>query len=242
MGTHLSKAFSAAGHKIVVYTRHDASHLLNDVSGLVWTNNLKNFRRGFDFIIITVNDNQINQVCSELETEEGIVLHTSGSTEMNVLGKLKDYGVFYPLQSFRKNRKLNYPEIPVFVEANTIENLRKIKILASGIFGSVVEMTSNQRMKLHLGAVVVNNFSNHLYTLSRDFLDRNDIQFSYLFPLIGETATRLKDQEPRDLQTGPARRNDNKVIEEHLAMLSENPDLLEIYKQLTSSIKKWHRE
>lgn len=97
-------------------------------------------------------------------------------------------------------------------------------------------------MKLHLGAVVVNNFSNHLYTLSRDFLGRNDIQFSYLFPLIGETATRLKDQEPRDLQTGPARRNDNKVIEEHLAMLSENPDLLEIYKQLTSSIKKWHRE
>ncbi len=238
VGSHLCRAFSKAGHQIVVYTRRGADHLLNDVSGLVWTKHLSSFRRGYDFIIIAINDDSIGNVAAELNPEEGIILHTSGSTEMDILKRSNssNYGVFYPLQSFRKDLALNYAEIPVFIEGNTKNTLNKIKILAESFSKNVVEMESDQRKRLHLAAVIVNNFSNHLYCLSQEYLNKHKITFDHLLPLIKETASRLDVNKASEMQTGPAMRNDSKIMNEHRKMLESKDELLSIYELISSSI------
>ena len=244
VGTHLCLAFSNAGHRVVVYTRRGATHLLKDVRNLVWTGELNSFKRGFDFIIIAVHDDGIHELAKKLEPEEGIVMHTSGNTKLDVFkgGKIKSYGVFYPLQSFHKKDKLKYAKIPVYIEANNKENLRKIRKLGRSFSNVVIDMNTEQRKRLHLAAVIVNNFSNHLFTLSEQYLKQYDISFKNLLPLLNTTTKRLDMNDPGDMQTGPAMRNDLKVIEEHLDKLKDEKELKEIYEIMTNSIlQKYHK-
>ena len=238
VGSHLARAFSNAGHKITVFTRRGATHLLSDVHPLTWTEHLHTLRHGFDFIIIAVNDDSIADVAKELNPEDGILMHTSGSTDVEVLCSSgnNDCGVFYPLQSFQKDLPLNYKEIPVFIESMNPENLDKIKELAKAFSGDAVVMDSAQRKRLHLAAVIVNNFANHLYRLSQDYLNLHKLTFHHLLPLIKETATRLEKSNASEMQTGPARRNDTAVMDDHLKMLDEYPEIREIYSMMSESI------
>jgi len=243
VGSHLSRAFSAAGNKITVYTRRGATHLLEDVRGLVWTEHLSSFRRGYDFIIIAVNDASIGEVAAKIVPEEGIVVHTSGSTSIDVLSqnKLSHYGVMYPLQSFKTDIQLNYKEIPLFIEGGSDNDLKKIRILAESFSPIVIDMISEQRKRLHLAGVAVNNFTNHLYNLSEEYLSEHQISYKHLLPLIKETARRIEKNKPSEMQTGPAKRGDKHILEEHINMLEKKKEFKELYALISNSIGKRYK-
>lgn len=216
--------------------------MLDDVSNLSWTERLVNLKYGNDFLFITVNDDSISEIVKKLKGADGIILHTSGSVDIKALSSLTNFGVFYPLQSFKTGLVFDYKEIPFFIEANNIKNLKKISNLAKTITSRIIEMSSEKRKQLHLSAVIVNNFTNHLYTLSRDYLNDNNLNFRYLLPLIEETASRMVNYEPYKIQTGPAKRNDISILEEHIDMLNMHKDLQMVYKLMSESIKKRHSE
>ena len=156
---------------------------------------------------------------------------------MEALSKRNRKGVFYPLQTFSKNREVNFNTIPICIEAKEEADLELLTNLGNSLSEKVVEIDSDERSKLHLAAVFVNNFVNHLYAIGDDILGNNELSFDLLHPLIEETASKVKTLSPSEVQTGPARRGDQKTIEKHLHLLTEGPES-ELYQQLTESLMK----
>ncbi|WP_037321384.1 Rossmann-like and DUF2520 domain-containing protein [Salegentibacter sp. Hel_I_6] len=235
---HLFKAFSKAKNIKVtqVYNHRDES--LEYFSKFTETSTeIRNLKSG-DFYILALKDDVIPEIAQDLKSKNGIVLHTSGAVSLNSLECLTNLGVFYPLQTFSKNKAVDFSEIPVCIEANSIENLERIKALASAITRDIREINSEQRKALHLAAVFVNNFSNHLYSIGAEICKTNQVDFSILKPLIKETASKMESLSPKDAQTGPALRNDQKTIETHLKLLSKKDK--DIYSLLTQSIQDFH--
>jgi predicted short-subunit dehydrogenase-like oxidoreductase (DUF2520 family) len=145
------------------------------------------------------------------------------------------FGVFYPLQSLKKEVG-HLPDIPIVIDANDASTLKVLEALAHSISDKVVEAGDEQRMKLHLAAVIVNNFVNHLYALAEMYCKKEGLDFSLLLPLIKETAERLDKIPPSHSQTGPAVRNDRVTIEKHLELLKNYPQLRKVYELLTENI------
>ncbi len=191
-----------------------------------------------ELYIIAINDEAIPGVADQLKVSSGLVAHTSGSVDMAALQDYENYGVFYPLQTFSKSKPVDFSEVPVCLEANSPENLDFLKKLALMISNKVFEVNSEQRRALHLSAVFVNNFSNHLFAIAQEYCNKNELPFDILRPLIKETVAKIEILEPFSAQTGPAIRNDHKTIQAHLQMLDENNQ--KIYSILTDSIQKLH--
>jgi predicted short-subunit dehydrogenase-like oxidoreductase (DUF2520 family) len=187
---------------------------------------------------MALKDDIVPKIASKIKNDKGVVLHTSGAVGINAMESATNFGVFYPLQTFSKNKALDFAEIPVCIEANSPENLEKIRSLASEITKDVREINSEQRKALHVAAVFVNNFSNRLYSIGAEICAENKIDFSILKPLIAETASKIESLKPQEAQTGPALRNDQKTIEAHLAFLSKKHK--DIYSLLTQSIQDLH--
>jgi predicted short-subunit dehydrogenase-like oxidoreductase (DUF2520 family) len=97
-------------------------------------------------------------------------------------------------------------------------------------------MTSEQRLVLHIAAVFACNFSNHVYAIAQQLVESKGISFDYLRPLIAETAANVQQALPSEVQTGPAIRKDEKILQKHLDFLKEKPQLQEIYRLLSQSI------
>lgn len=191
-----------------------------------------------DIYILAVRDEAISEVAQKLNINKGLVVHTSGSVAMENLSMLDNFGIFYPLQTFSKNKEVSFSDIPICIEANSEENLAILKELGNIISTKVFEVNSEQRRAIHLSAVIVNNFTNHLFTIAADYCHENELPFDILRPLIQETFEKIQDLPPYDAQTGPALRNDEKTIETHLQMLNEDRQM--VYKTLTDSIQKTH--
>ena len=191
-----------------------------------------------DLYIIAIKDEAVEDFAAKLNVDQGIVAHTSGSQPMEALSRFENFGVFYPLQTFSKNKPVNFKEIPICLEANSQENLDFLKEVASLVSDKNFEVNSEQRRALHVSAVFVNNFSNHLFTLADDYCRENDLPFEILRPLIKETVSKIETLDPFSAQTGPALRNDQKTISAHLELLDE--DKKKIYTILTESIQKLH--
>ncbi|APS39490.1 Rossmann-like and DUF2520 domain-containing protein [Salegentibacter sp. T436] len=235
---HLFRAFSEAENTRVIQVYNHLEENLNYFKDYTNTTNRISDLKSADFYLLALKDDVIADVAHNLKDLPGIVLHTSGAVSLNALENLSNFGVFYPLQTFSKNKLVDFGEIPVCIEANSAENLEKIKKLALEITKDVREVNSEQRKALHLAAVFVNNFSNHLYTLGAEICEKNQVDFSILRPLIKETASKIESLAPKDAQTGPAIRNDQKTIEAHLRLLpKKNKD---IYSILTQSIQDFH--
>ena len=235
---HLFRAFSEAENTRVIQVYNHLEENLNYFKDYTNTTNRISDLKSADFYLLALKDDVIADVAHNLKDLPGIVLHTSGAVSLNALENLSNFGVFYPLQTFSKNKLVDFGEIPVCIEANSAENLEKIKKLALEITKNVREVNSEQRKALHLAAVFVNNFSNHLYTLGAEICEKNQVDFSILRPLIKETASKIESLAPKDAQTGPAIRNDQKTIEAHLRLLpKKNKD---IYSILTQSIQDFH--
>jgi hypothetical protein len=149
-----------------------------------------------------------------------------------------NYGIFYPIQSFTKDIPLNFKKVPIIIEANNAEALEKLKSFAESISERVIEMDLEKRQKLNIAGVFVNNFTNHLYHLMDEYLEKESIDFSILHPIIQNTVDKIKIKNPRACQTGPAIRKDQETIENQKKILEKEIDLLKIYNEFTQGITK----
>lgn len=197
-------------------------------------NELKNLGDA-DLYIAAVSDDAIAEISQKLPPDYTLV-HTSGTVALDVLGRQSKRGVFYPLQSFSKGHSVAFDQIPICLEANNAETMELLERLAAQISQKVVHINSQDRLNLHLGAVLVNNFTNHLYTLSYHHLKQKGLSLDLLHPLILETAQKAVVIGPEWSQTGPAKRGDLKTIERHLGLI-EDEQLKEMYNLLSDSIR-----
>lgn len=188
-----------------------------------------------DLCIIAVSDNAINTVSQEIKIKNCVVAHTSGSMPLDILSH-DQRGVFYPLQTFSKNKAVDFKNIPIAIEASNSEDQKLLETVGKSISEHVYCINSEQRKALHVAAVFACNFVNHMYTLGEEICREHQMSFDLLRPLIAETASKIEVLSPKDAQTGPAIRHDQKTIEAHLAMLS-NQNQKNIYALLTQSIQ-----
>ena len=194
-----------------------------------------------DYYIIAVSDNAVKEVSQAIAPyiRNGIVCHTSGSVPLDILdNRIQKRGVFYPLQSFSQGVTVDFQKVPLLIEGNTPESEAKLHELARIISPHVSSVTSEKREKVHLAAVFINNFTNHLFTLGSRIMEEAHLPFGYLKPLLQNTFEKITQNEssPETLQTGPAARNDMETIERHRRLLQEYPDLLKVYDAMTDSI------
>lgn len=186
--------------------------------------------------IIAVSDKAIADVSKQMPFQNRIVVHTSGAASLDVLDTKNRKGVFYPLQTFSKNKEIDFSIIPLCLEAENTFDFRVLETVAKSISNAVFAINSDQRKALHVAAVFVNNFTNHLYHIGQEICEEHQVPFEILRPLIQETAEKINTLNPVDAQTGPAKRNDLVTIDAHLAYLtSENQK--NIYKLITQSIQ-----
>lgn len=242
VATHMANAFKENGAEIAqVWSRDlvNAQALAIEV-GAEAISDLKEVDAYADLYLIAVKDDAIAKVAKGLKNINGLVVHTSGATGMDVLQDHKDYGVFYPLQTFSKSQPIDFIHVPLCLEANTEENMTSLQMIAMKLSPLIYEVDTRKREILHVAGVFACNFVNHLYELSNQILKKNDLDFEMLRPLIMETALKVQEALPEEVQTGPAIRNDKKTILKHEELLKKTPHLQDIYKNLSNSIKKTH--
>jgi len=243
VATVLGSKLLEAGHDIVqVYGRNaeEAKHLALqlDANPALEYDQIK---PGADLYLVAIADAALPELHEHVKLDDELIVHTAGSVMKDVLKPIsKNYGVLYPLQSLRKN-KLFVEEIPLMVDANNEQSIETLKAVAASISDKVTVATDIQRLQMHLAAVIVNNFVNNLYVLAEQYCKNHDLDFTNLMPLIKETITKLPNQSPQQLQTGPAMRNDLVTIEKHLDLLKDDERLRTIYQLLTQSIKETQR-
>ncbi|MBT8179836.1 MAG: DUF2520 domain-containing protein [Eudoraea sp.] len=189
-----------------------------------------------DIYIIAVSDDAIHTVSQYIKNKKSIIAHCSGGMGLETLTEGSDRGVFYPLQSFSKGRKIDFSEVPLCIEGSSEIVLEKLISLGRTISQICVPINSKQRLAMHLAAVYTNNFTNHLLFKASQICEENDLPFSLLMPLLKETVSKLGILSPYDAQTGPARRNDRKTQEKHMKIISNKQDR-EIYALLSEAIQ-----
>ena len=219
---------------VQVYTRQKStlSHLL-DFNKI--TDDWKTLVEA-DLFIIAVSDEAISTVSEQIPYKNKLVVHTSGGISLEAIASNNRKGVFYPLQTFSKNKAVNFKSIPICIESQNASDYQLLQNVAQAISDSVFAINSEQRKALHVAAVFVNNFTNHLYKIGNDICIENNVPFEILKPLIQETAEKITQLSPNEAQTGPAIRNDIETINAHLSFLSDE-NQKNIYNILTQSIQ-----
>jgi predicted short-subunit dehydrogenase-like oxidoreductase (DUF2520 family) len=189
-----------------------------------------------DVYVISVSDKAIEEVSNQIPFTNKLVVHTSGTMGFDVINPKNKRGVFYPLQTFSKSKEVDMKSVPFCLETENIEDYKTIENLAKSLSNSVYAINGEQRKSLHISAVFVSNFVNHMYQIGNALCEENNVPFAILQPLIEETANKIKTLTPTDAQTGPAIRNDEPTIQKHLEAL-ENPIYKELYQKITLSIQ-----
>ena len=239
VATHLGIALKNSNYTIVqVYSKsiENAKVLANKLDAQ-FINNLSKLKSA-DLIIVCINDDAILSVLSQIKNTA--IVHTSGSIGLDVFKqKFTNYGVFYPLQTFNKEVDINILEIPFCIEGNSLGFEKQLIKIAKALSNNVVKMNSQQRKQLHIAAVFACNFSNHMYSIADDLLAKKNIDFKILLPLIRKTNANLESYRPKEVQTGPAKRKDTAIIQEHIATIKEN-EIKELYHRISDNIIKYH--
>jgi predicted short-subunit dehydrogenase-like oxidoreductase (DUF2520 family) len=241
--TILSKLLQANGFNIKQVISRNIKHaeILANELNCSYTDFSSPIDETADIYLIAVSDKVIQEVVNYIPKNNKLILHTAGSVSINVLKNITNqFGVLYPLQSLRKEIDA-IPEIPFLVDGNNQEVVEMIMQIGKKISNQVAFANDEMRLKLHLSAVIVNNFTNHLYTIAADFCKREQLEFELLKPLIFETANRLISVHPNEVQTGPAIRNDATTIEQHEKLLANYPELKELYIYFTKQISSFYR-
>jgi predicted short-subunit dehydrogenase-like oxidoreductase (DUF2520 family) len=240
LATRLAKTLNESGGDIAqIYSRTlENAKTLAELVGATYTDDIEQVNREADLYIFSVKDDALPDILSRMSKTTGVWVHTAGSVSMDIFSKYTDsYGVIYPLQTFGKGRAVNFADIPVFIEGSSSSVTNFLEMTAKRISKNVNYMASEKRLYLHLAAVFACNFANHLYTISSEILEKENIPFDVLRPLIAETTAKVMDIPPKEAQTGPAVRFDETVINKHLDLLTDS-DLKEIYSLLSGSIYK----
>lgn len=239
---HLAPALLRAGMNLCqIYSRTlESARELGRKTGITYTSDTFAVYPDGDIYIFCVSDDALLSVFKSLRiNEEALILHTSGSVPLDIFKPYRQhYGVLYPLQTFSKTRNLDFGEIPLCIEAPDKEVLKTIGQIADKLSSKVYEISSEKRKKLHLAAVLANNFTNHLYHMAGKLLEKEDLDFNLLRPLIFETAHKVMQMIPENAQTGPARRGDTNILNLHKSMLKDNRDIQTLYVLLSQSIQQ----
>lgn len=236
VATQLALALKKAGHNIQeIYSKskENTTELAVKVSAKS-IETITDLKHSVDFIIISINDDEISSVSKMISSTKATVLHTSGSVELEVLNNNLTSGVLYPLQTLSKDENTNFNQVPILIEGDSKETTLKIEQLAKSISSNVELNNSEQRKALHLAAVMSNNFTNHIFTLLREFSNENNINFDLLQPLINKTISKENEQ------TGPAKRNDLNTLNKHLEMLNNNPKTKDLYRSISNHILSYY--
>lgn len=243
VGGHLARRFEEKGVEVLqVLTRHwDRHEGLTKLLKARFITSFEDIATDADAYILAVNDAAISEVAEKIskKVSNRLIAHTSGATAGTILLPFSSrFGILYPLQTFSEVRTQDWDNLPVCVDANTAEDLALLHKLALHLSPNVYEITDEQRSILHVAATFVNNFGNYLYQIAEQIVESEDIPFRLLKPLIVETAAKVQNHSPADMQTGPARRGDLKTIENHLSYLEKYPDFRELYRTMTALIQK----
>lgn len=245
LATHLSLALQATGNEISqVYSRtlQSAKELASKLN-CSFTNATGEIHTEPDIYFVALTDSAVNEVLSKISFNNKLVVHCSGSLGINILDNYsRQTGVFYPLQTFSKNRAINFKNIPVFIEANSPKTENILLNLGKTISNSVSVLNTEKRKYLHIAAVFACNFTNHMYTIANELLKEKDIPFEVLRPLIFETASRVQEMVPKDAQTGPAVRFDKNIIDFHLNELKRTGNYSELYNSISKCIFEYHKK
>lgn len=261
LATHLGKALHAAGHDMVqVFSRTmQSAETLASLLDAEPLTDIAQVRDDADVYIFSVKDSALLQLVAQLCRHEAdglgedgavnalrkakkgeherVFLHTAGSMPMSVFkGMAQHYGVLYPMQTFSKQREVDFSIIPCFVEANDEFAQKQIEGMAREISGRVYQLSSEDRKYLHLSAVFACNFANHCYAISQELLEEHGIPFDVMLPLINETAAKVHEMKPKDAQTGPAVRYDENVIDKQSKLLENHPHFKKVYDSMSKSI------
>ena len=244
---HFAKRLYGSAAEIVqVYAPTEKSALrVAEVSGCacVATNDIHTIYKNADAYILAVSDDALAEIVpllADILPENVRIVHTSGSVTSTVFSPFfTNFGVLYPLQSFSFQTEPNWHTLPICLHTAQADDYDFWYELASLLSQNIYNINDEQRATLHIAAVFANNFTNHLYTIADTLLQKNDLDFDILKPLIVATALKVQDNPPALVQTGPAARNDTKTIEKHLAYLAQAaPEYAEIYEQITNSIQR----
>ena len=261
LATHLGKALHAAGHDMLqVFSRTmQSAETLASLLDAEPLTDIAQVRDDADVYIFSVKDSALLQLVAQLCRHEAdglgedgavnalrkakkgeherVFLHTAGSMPMSVFkGMAQHYGVLYPMQTFSKQREVDFSIIPCFVEANDEFAQKQIEGMAREISGRGYQLSSEDRKYLHLSAVFACNFANHCYAISQELLEEHGIPFDVMLPLINETAAKVHEMKPKDAQTGPAVRYDENVIDKQSKLLENHPHFKKVYDSMSKSI------
>ena len=244
---HLAKALGSQHQIVQICSRtfENAEWISLQVQAQA-ISNFENINADIDLMIIAVSDQSIKSVIEQISPflKDVCIVHTSGSTHLNVLAKTHDKcGVFYPLQTFSLEREIDWKNTPLFIEATNKKDLGNLLHLANSLSNKVYSYDSEQRLSLHLAAVFACNFSNYCYDMAKQIVDAKHVDFSLLYPLIQETANKALMNNPKDMQTGPAMRGDENIIQMHTNMLMQDQraDLKSVYQLLSQQILERHQ-
>lgn len=235
VGQHLAKAFDENDNTdlVQVFSRSGTSSNVSFSHKIV--DDLNDLKPA-DVYVISVSDRSVSEVSQRLPFSGKLVVHTAGSMDMDALDSKNRKGVFYPLQTFSKSKPVDFSSVPLCLESENATDLELLEKIAKSISKSVYRIDSTQRKALHVSAVFVSNFANHMYAIGNDICEEHKIPFKILQPLILETANKILALSPREAQTGPAIRHDQNTIGAHLALLSD-VNQKNIYQLLTHSIQ-----
>jgi predicted short-subunit dehydrogenase-like oxidoreductase (DUF2520 family) len=205
--------------------------------GTSFTSNISEIHKNADIYIFAVSDSAISEILLNHNWTGKFLVHTAGSVDLNVFKDYTlDFGILYPLQTFTKGRNVEFENIPMCVEANSDVNTELLKGLASQMSKNVICIDSQQRAALHLAAVFANNFTNHMYSIAYDLLNKYNLPQHLLTSLIQETTQKAMELSPKQAQTGPAIRRNTEIMNKHVDMLSFCPDWQKIYTFASKSI------
>ena len=247
LATNLAQALYEAGHEIVqVYSRtKESAETLANLVNARGVDDLCEVTRDAEAYIFAVTDTALPSLIDALGEgrEETVFLHTAGSIDMDVFAThVRHYGVIYPMQTFSKERRVDFSRVSFFVEGCDSRSLACAQQLASTLSHKVYTLTSEARRQLHLAAVFACNFSNHCYQLSAELLARENIPFDAMLPLVDETAEKVHHLSPRQAQTGPAVRHDKQVMQAQMALLTDLPLHAAVYELMSRSIIQSQRQ
>ncbi len=228
---------------LIVTLTEERGRLLAESCEASWSS-VPEFPPSTEIIIVAVPDHRLKSVLENLRCPaDTLVVHTAGSFGLEVFPEhIIKKGVFYPLQTFSMERKVDFTTLPLLLESSDKQSAAILKELAAAIGGKTYYVSTEQRIMIHLAAVFICNFTNHMLTGGKQIAEKAGVPFEIFFPLLRETMSKAMDIGPEKSQTGPAVRNDQNTIERHMDLLSFSPELKKIYREITMSIVNYHNK
>jgi predicted short-subunit dehydrogenase-like oxidoreductase (DUF2520 family) len=245
VATALCRKIYESGYNIdlIVSVSQENGHSLAESCKALWSPYLE-FPASTEIIIVAVPDQRLKTVLENIKCQPGtLVVHTAGSLGLNLFPEnIKRRGVFYPLQTFSRERKVDFTNLPILIESSDIQSSTVLKDLAASIGGKRFFVNTEQRIMLHLAAVFICNFTNHMLTEGKQIAEKAGFPFEIFYPLLLETVSKAIESGPEKSQTGPAVRKDQNTIEKHLELLSFSPELKKIYREITMLIINYYNK